>query len=155
VEQQPVSAPESSFPTLLNAAHRRTTALMQRSLARSGFADLPVTGFRIAVLLGRGPARIGELASSLEVSKQATSRVVELLVQRGYCDRVADPDDRRSGLIVLTRRGRRAVTALRAAVEEIDRRLATLVDGRNIAAARLVLWAVADMDGSHATREDR
>jgi DNA-binding MarR family transcriptional regulator len=149
--EPPDQRAESSFPTLLNAAHRRTTAIMQGSLARSGFGDLPVTGFRITVHLAAGAARIGELAGALEVSKQAASRVVELLVQRGYCDRLADPDDRRSALIVLTRRGRRAVAALRRAVEEIEHRLEMALDPATIALGRVVLGAVATMDPAGPT----
>jgi DNA-binding MarR family transcriptional regulator len=118
---------------------------MQSSLSRSGFADLPLTGFRIIVLLARSPSRIGELASRLELSKQAASRVVELLVQRAYCERVVDPDDRRSGLVVLTKRGRRGVGALRTAVQEFEHRLMTVVDEPNLVATRAVLEAVVEM----------
>ena len=138
-------SPELSFPALLNAAHRRTTVAMQAVLARSGFGDLPVTGFRVVVVLARVPSRIGELANRLEVSKQGASRVVELLVQRGYCERVADPEDRRSGLVVLTRRGRRAVAALRDAVEEIEQALDRAVDEGSVAVARRVLEALCEM----------
>lgn len=64
---------------------------------------------------------------TLGVTKQATSELVQHLVDRGYLTRVPDPADRRARVLVLTDRGhgctRAAQDAARRTVETWERRL--------------------------------
>ena len=101
------------FGTLLNAAHRTYTAAIHADLVDAGFSDMPTTGYRIAVFLARGRASMQDITDRLSVSKQAASRMVDVLVRRGYCERAGDPVDRRRVGVVLTERGK-------AAAREID-----------------------------------
>jgi DNA-binding MarR family transcriptional regulator len=138
-------APGVPFPTLLNAAHRTYVAAMHAALAGAGFEDMPRTGYRIAVALARGGSSLQDLADRLAVSKQATSRLVEVLVQRGYCGRASDVTDRRKTLLVLTERGRDAAGEIRKVVDRLNRALAARVSATDIAAARVTLAAVVEM----------
>jgi DNA-binding MarR family transcriptional regulator len=136
---------EVPFPTLLNAAHRTYVAAMQAALSVAGFDDMPRTGYRIAAALAREAASLQDLADRLAVSKQATSRLVEVLVQRGYCERAPDVADRRKTQLVLTARGRDAAAEIRGVVARLNRDLAARVDADDIAAARATLATVVDM----------
>ncbi len=101
---------------------------IQRGVAASGFQDVrPVHGFAFA-FLSAAPATTAQLAQHLGITKQATSELVQDLVERGYLIRVADPDDRRARLLLLTDRGRGCTRAAQDAAEEAvanwERRLA-------------------------------
>lgn len=54
-----------------------------------------------------GPLRLTDLAHRLGVSAPAASRAVEALVELGFVDRHADPDDRRAVRVAATEAGRR------------------------------------------------
>ncbi len=56
--------------------------------------------------------------------RQAASQLIDTLVLRGYLSREISPEDRRRMDIVLTERGRTAAAAIRAAIGEVDSRLA-------------------------------
>jgi DNA-binding MarR family transcriptional regulator len=103
--------------------------------------DLPVSAYRVVTVLAREEAGLGDLANRLRVSKQAMSRVVELLVQRGYCLRTPDPTDGRRSALVLTDRGRHAAREIVRAFDQFDQDLAAQVDVADVAAARRVLEA--------------
>jgi DNA-binding MarR family transcriptional regulator len=78
---------------------------IQHGLAERGFADVrPAHGFAF-VRISAGGASMTEVASYLGVTKQAASKLVEQLVQRGYVTREDDPGDARSRLLRLTERG--------------------------------------------------
>lgn len=65
---------------------------------------------------------LGALASQLAISPQACSQLVNVGESAGYLERVLDPEDRRSRLVVLTKHGRAlvedAVGTLRAVESE-------------------------------------
>jgi DNA-binding MarR family transcriptional regulator len=117
---------------------------IQRGVADDGFDDVrPVHGFAFA-RLSEAPATTAQLAEHLGITKQATSELVQYLVDRDYLSRVPDPADRRARLLVLTRRGhdctRAAQTAAARAVDSWEQRLdqgqiAVLRDGLIAAAS--------------------
>jgi DNA-binding MarR family transcriptional regulator len=136
---------EASFPSLLGAAQRTYSAAIRSSLADAGYADMPVTGYWITGFLARGGSGLQDLASRLTVSKQATSRLIEVLVQRGYCDRISDPSDRRRTTLVLTERGRAAAGEIRRAIERTNDQLAARASAQDIAVTRSTLATLVAM----------
>src|SRR3954454_6016313 len=60
----------------------------------------------LALLLGDGELRLGELAARRGVCQSVVSRQVGELEARGYVVRRPDPADRRAGLVRLTPAGR-------------------------------------------------
>lgn len=96
--------------TVLNAATLVVDGI-QEGMARRGFADVrPAHGFAF-VRISAGGATVLDVAEHLGVTKQAASQLVEQLVQRRYVKRVADPDDARRRVLVLTARGRSCTVA--------------------------------------------
>jgi DNA-binding MarR family transcriptional regulator len=88
---------------------------IQRGLAERGFDDVrPTHGFAFA-RLSEAPATAGQLAEYLGITKQATSELVQHLVDHGYLERVPDPSDRRARLLVLTERGHSCTRAAQEA----------------------------------------
>lgn len=92
---------------------------VQKGLADRSFTDVrPVHGFAFARLAG-APASTAQLAQHLGITKQATSELVEHLVQCGYLTRTPDPDDRRARLLVLTERGHACTRAAQEAANDV------------------------------------
>jgi len=86
-----------------------------------------------------------DLPSDLGVSKQAVSQLVDTLVNRGYVERSADPDDRRRVKLEPTERGQQAVAAIYRGVEAVDRQLYERVSPDQVDAMRSSLYALADI----------
>lgn len=93
-------------------------------------AGLSITQVKCLNVLydAKGPQSLGDVSDRLGLSLPAISRAVDVLVQRGYVKRDEDPRDRRSKLVVVTKRGRQTserLLALRVAgiktfVEDLD-----------------------------------
>ena len=105
---------------LLGAATQLVDGI-QAGVAERGFADVrPAHGFAF-VRISRGDATVVDVATHLGISKQAASQMVELLVRRGYVERVRHPTDARSSILTLTSTGR---ACTRAAEDAADRTIA-------------------------------
>jgi DNA-binding MarR family transcriptional regulator len=79
----------------------------------------PEQWFVLARIAPRAPVRQVTLAEPVLGDPPNVSRLVDALVDRGYVARSPDPDDRRSWLLTLTRRGSARVAHLLAdAVEQ-------------------------------------
>ena len=100
----------------------RTNRLLRTHLARfleerePGLS--PEQWFVLARIAPRAPVRQVTLAEPVLGDPPNVSRLVDALVDRGYVARSPDPDDRRSWLLTLTRRGQVRVTRLLAAAVE-------------------------------------
>ena len=87
-------------------------------------AGLSFTQVKCLGLLNEAEAlSLSTLADELVISLPATSRAVDVLVQRGEVSRIEDARDRRSKLVSITPRGRRSfeklVAVRRAGVERL------------------------------------
>lgn len=68
--------------------------------------------------------RVQDIASELSITVGGTSKLVDRIEASGYCVRGANPDDRRSSILKLTKSGQRVLArANKVFSEELDRRL--------------------------------
>jgi DNA-binding MarR family transcriptional regulator len=121
------------------AAHRVAIA---GALARAGFDDLPPRALWAIDALRAGDRSAAELARVLDVSKQAMSPLVELLVNLGYVERAGDELDRRRIALRLTRRGRSAAAAIARAGEGVEARMRARVGERELELAMETIAAI-------------
>lgn len=111
-------------PALIRAARETYRGAIRKSLAEAGFDDLPRNGpFVLGAMVNFGIPS-SEVVRDLRVTKQAASQLIDVLVLRGYLERVTDPDDRRKVNLKPTERGRAAALATQSAVRSVDRELA-------------------------------
>jgi DNA-binding MarR family transcriptional regulator len=111
----------------------------------AGFDDLPRNGpFLLGGMANRGGSAV-ELIRSLGVTRQAASQLIDALVLRGYLSREVNPDDRRRLNIVLTERGSAAAAVIRAAIEEVNARLAQMLSPAELAGLRAGLAALGEI----------
>jgi DNA-binding MarR family transcriptional regulator len=144
-------------PTLMRMARGAYTRSIQAELHSIGVDDLPRNGaFILAGIDSTGGPR-QDLPSEFGVTRQAVSQVVDILVNRGYLDRVPDPDDRRRVKLELTERGREVVSAVLRGLAAVDRQLGERVSPEQVEAMRSVLAALTEIKsaslGSGAGRE--
>jgi DNA-binding MarR family transcriptional regulator len=81
---------------------------MSAARPRWSAADLTFTQLRgLSVLARRQPLRMSDLAEALGMTAASASALIDRMVQRGFVTRRSDPDDRRTVLVELSRRGQR------------------------------------------------
>lgn len=99
---------------------------------------------------------MAHLITTLTMSKQATGQLVDVLVARGYVERVADPGDRRRLRVQASARGRAAAAVIGAAVATVDAELARRLPANVIEHARTMLLELARMraEPSGSTNEE-
>jgi DNA-binding MarR family transcriptional regulator len=69
-------------------------------------ADLTFTQLRgLSVLARKQPRRMSDLAEALEMTPASASALIDRMDQRGFVTRRSDPEDRRTVLVELSRRG--------------------------------------------------
>jgi DNA-binding MarR family transcriptional regulator len=69
-------------------------------------ADLTFTQLRaLSVLARTQPQRMSDLAGGLDMTPASASALVDRMDQRGFVTRRSDPEDRRTVLVELSRRG--------------------------------------------------
>jgi DNA-binding MarR family transcriptional regulator len=119
--------------------------------------DLSVGVLQFLQLMDRqAPCRVQDISRTLEITVGATSKAVDRIEARGWCERRANPGDRRSSLLALTPAGRGmlaaatptfatvmaellatlppgAATDLAHGLELLDHQLDVAIDGRRAA----------------------
>jgi DNA-binding MarR family transcriptional regulator len=119
------SADQAFGPPLIGALLRmpweRVLRRMLERLHEHGFDDIDAPHLNVLLYPGPQGARPSELAAQRGMSKQAVNYLLGELERLGYLERRADPHDRRSKRIALTRRGELAAHTIRAAVTELER----------------------------------
>ena len=95
--------------------------IRQEMRGRAG-KRLSVPQFRILVQLYRQPMLNHDLAEYQGVAVATMSRMVDLLVRRGFVSRLGDPTDRRKVSLTLTKPGKRFFERIRG---EVRRSLAS------------------------------
>jgi DNA-binding MarR family transcriptional regulator len=113
---------------LARAVHSHGRAI-RAGLHDRGFTDLPPSSGWVLAVLAQSPAAVTELGLRLDQSKQAVSRLTELLVQRGYAE-VGRRRDHRQVVLRLTPRGSAASAVVGEVSQRIDQRLRCLDDTR-------------------------
>jgi DNA-binding MarR family transcriptional regulator len=122
VVDEDVELPQEQVTELLIALSRarrwlsRLTADQVNHVGSTGVSAL-------AEVVRSGPMRLGDLAARERVTAATLSRVVAGLVEHGYLERTADPDDARAGLLSATPAGEQLLRDSRA------RRSAELASG--------------------------
>jgi DNA-binding MarR family transcriptional regulator len=140
---EPVVPDPSDIPALLRGARGGYGNTIAAKLAEAGFEDLPRNGpFVLGGMANHGGSAV-EMIRGLGVTRQAASQLIDTLVLRGYLSRKINAADRRRMDIELTERGRAAAMVVRAAVEEVDRRLTAMLAPDELAGLRTGLAALA------------
>jgi DNA-binding MarR family transcriptional regulator len=141
------------FGILLGLAYQAFTDLLRAALAKQGFDDLGgAYGYVFRALADEQPSQ-RELARRLGITDQGMAKIVSEMVERGYVERRADPDDARVNRLQLGRRGRMALAAARRFHAQFEGQLRGEVGEAGVRKLRELLARIAergagDGDGS-------
>ncbi len=114
----------SLLDTLFMVVH--AVAAEMRRTAPVGFEPAQL---RVLALLSKHPRILKELAACQQVAQPTMSRTISSLVDRGWVERVIDPQDRRQVLVRITDKGLTMLHELRnQAQHHLTKKLATLTD---------------------------
>ncbi|HYP29152.1 MAG TPA: MarR family transcriptional regulator [Blastocatellia bacterium] len=135
---------EAMFRLMMDNHHRR-------------IAELELTGPQLQALrlLRQGPACTGELAAALRISAPAVTQLTDRLMRKHLIERRQADGDRRSVIVSLTMRGRRAVDKVRecrndvfcgalANLSDRDREMVVLALGKMVTALERYETQTAD-----------
>lgn len=114
-----------------------------RRLADQGYRDFRRSDTAVLRRLRAGPAALVDLAGALQVSRQATRKIVASLEERGHVVLSSDPSDARRTQVALTRRGARYARAVVDVAAALNSEVRDSVSERDLAATTRVLADLA------------
>jgi DNA-binding MarR family transcriptional regulator len=111
--------------------------LMASTRPRWTAADLTFTQLRaLSVLSRKQPQRMSDLAEALDMTPASASALVDRIDQRGFVTRRSDPDDRRTVLVELSRRGQHILDVMeRGSSDHFGRLIERMTPGERDALA--------------------
>src|SRR5262245_8714964 len=149
VERKPGPPEPVDFGILLGLAYQSFTDLLRASLARQGFEDLGgAYGYVFRALAVAQPSQ-RELARGLHITDQGMAKIVAEMVERGYVERDADPDDSRVKRLRLGPRGKAALAAARRFHAAFERDLGKQLGGPAVRRLRRQLQLIAERGAAH------
>ena len=108
----------------------------------------------LALLASSGPATIAELHRGLAHKRSTLTSILDRLADRGFVTREVGAEDRRTFLITLTARGRRAANRVHSHLVELERAVARRLTNDEVRAFKKVVAAIED-EAHHRTRGRR
>lgn len=104
------------FTTLVRAEIDLWNSLEQALLNKPGIT-VPTFQSLSAIEALETPARVQDISEAMRITVGATSKLVDRLERDGLVTRTANPDDRRSSLIILTDAGKATLASAATATE--------------------------------------
>lgn len=113
-------------------------------LAERGFPDVRPAHNAVFQYLDWSGTTVSTLAERAEMTKQAMGELVTYLEERGYVDRVPDPNDRRAKLVRPTDKGREVYAVVRDLIPELEQRLADTLGATRVRQLRRDLQTIKE-----------
>ena len=108
-----------SWGKVLSYLRRQFEAWTTEKLSDQGYSDFSMAHMPLIMNIKPEGTNNNELAAIAKISKQAMSKVVKDLLQKGYIETKTDAADKRSTIISLTEKGKRFVIKARYCVQEL------------------------------------
>jgi len=132
---------------LFAIAYRQLIDGLHERLRELGWTDVR-EAFGFVLLAARDrPTSITELSALLGVTKQAASKLVDVMAGCGYVSRGADPQDGRQRPVALTGRGQELLVAVEQVYAELERRWAEVIGAAQVESMRRDLLQVLSGEG--------
>jgi DNA-binding MarR family transcriptional regulator len=143
MQSEPENLTRPPMIRLLNVAADQFADDLALKLASVGLGELrPGHGCVFGNIDPVHGSRLTELAERANMTKQSVGEVTSDLEQRGYVERVADPNDGRAKIIRLTAQGRHAHSIGIRLIDELEREWGRRYGEEHVAALRTALEIV-------------
>ena len=123
----PTATDRPSLALLLRVIYQHHSQAIESALQAAGFNDIAPSAGNVFPFIPPEGITISALAQLAGVRKQTMSQAVEQLERGGYIQRRANPNDRRSRLVFLTKRGRTVTPVTHAAAATVEKQWASLI----------------------------
>jgi DNA-binding MarR family transcriptional regulator len=145
---------ESNLPArpliglLLRLVYQHYARDIDAALSGAGFADIRPAAANVFPFVRPQGITVSEPAELAQVRKQTMVQAVDQLERTGYVERRPNPRDRRSRLVVLTKRGASVPPITHAAAERVEQRRAEKTSPDQLEALRKSLLQLLAALGS-------
>jgi DNA-binding MarR family transcriptional regulator len=136
---------EANFPTrpviglLLRLLSQHYSEDIHAALREAGFGDIRPKHSNVFPFVPSEGITVSELAQLARVRKQTMAEAVGQLERMGYVERRPNPDDRRSRLVFLTKRGASVKPITHATAARVEEHWAELTSPEELEALRAAL----------------
>jgi DNA-binding MarR family transcriptional regulator len=117
---------------LFAKSYRVIKSLNSHYLAELGYQDFKVGHVMVMLNLKEEGITAAEIAKTVHVSKQAISKLVHELAEKGFLLNLKHPEDLRATLISTTLEGEKFLTALHLCREKVDQELSLVIGPDNL-----------------------
>jgi DNA-binding MarR family transcriptional regulator len=132
---------------LLAIAYRCLIDELAARLSAAGFPNIrPPDGYMFRALQGEGRTST-ELADLLDISKQATLKIIDSLEERGFVARHPVADDRRAKIVRLTERGLLAMQTAIQINRQIEAEFIAQIGAEDVGTLRAALTSFVETRG--------
>jgi len=135
----------------IHKAVRQITLYLEPQCAALGVS--PAEGHLLSYLRTYAPCPIVEIVRVFGIRPSTMTSILERLEERGLIVRAADPDDRRSVRVTLTREGSAVAGRIDRMTRDLEGRIGTHVGKRELAGFRTVMGAVETATGVRVRKE--
>jgi DNA-binding MarR family transcriptional regulator len=125
----------------------------QELLRQTEFNDIRPTHGCVFRFVKEDGMRLTTLADLAGMTKQSVGEVVDDLVERGYVQRIPDPEDKRAKLICLTERGEEAQGTGFGLFAEVEKKWIERYGAERVAQMRELLEEIAANEAPEAVPE--
>lgn len=133
--------------TFLSPLHRAVRQIGLWFEGRLPAGMIGTEGHLLSYLVPYGPCPVSELVRVFGLKHSTMTSILDRLEERGLVERKDNPDDKRSWLVGLTRKGLRAAARVNVLVEEIEREIGGRVSKRDLAGFQRVMDAIGEATG--------
>lgn len=124
---------------LANQVFKACEADFFDALSERGYHDIRMRHTALFEVLDEDGTRGGVLAERLGMTQQAMGQFLDEVEAAGYISRIPDPADRRARIVMLTERGKDAVSVAYALLEQIEADYVRLLGGSDFLDAKQAL----------------
>lgn len=137
-------SPPVPLARLLAMAYRQLIDQLHDRLAAEGYTDVRPT-FGYVLLAVRDQSTTGaDIALLLGVTKQAASKLIDVMEQGGYVKRQTHGDDARAKEVAITTRGRKFLATVESIYRELEAEWARVTSKRRVETLRSDLRRVVE-----------
>jgi DNA-binding MarR family transcriptional regulator len=141
-------SPQPPIGLPLRLLYQQYSQHIQEALRDAGFGDIRPTHANVFSFVTPEGITVSALAELARVRKQTMAEAIEQLESMGYVERRANPHDRRSRLVFLTKRGASVRPVTHVAAARVEERWAQRTSPQELTALRAaLLHLVAELSG--------
>lgn len=124
---------------LFAKSYRIIKALNARYLEELGYNDFKVGHIMVMMNLKEEGTTAAEIAKKVRVSKQAMSKLVQELIEKGFVQSIKHPTDQRASLIQNTSQGAAFISALHVCRTKVDQEISTIIGDEKLSQLHAIL----------------